>query len=215
MRINRVRGAAHSRVYGTQARIKAKVSNKFNKALDAPINKAKGKLAKKKGASQKPSQRGGTSTTPKAAAKDKKGGKMGWFWKKKKRRDEEIPSEEEMGLDEMKTQMISIPEEELFKPCVGWLVIWEGPLKGKDYRLVEGRNRIGRRADLEVVLSDPEVEPEHAHIVFTQDGKYFLSDEASASGTYLNGRRIMETVRIVDNDIIKVGNTVLRFKALY
>ena len=200
MRVNRVRGAAKSKVYGAQARVKAKVSNKFNQALDAPVKKAKAKLK-------------GSSAKDTSKSSKEKGGKMGWFSRKKK-----PPAEEEPGsieeYNEEKTQLIEIPEEERFKPCVGWVVIWEGPLKGRDYRLVEGRNRIGRKADLEIVLSDPEVDPEHAHISFV-DGKYFLSDEASSTGTYLNGRRVLSTERIVDNDMIKVGRTILRFKALY
>ena len=139
---------------------------------------------------------------------------MGLFSRKKKNTGH-VPDESQEALDEAKTQMISIPEEQLFKPCVGWVVIWEGPLKGKDFRLVEGRNTIGKRADMNVVLTDPDVEPEHAHIVFTRNQQYFLSDAGTSSGTYVNGERLMETLQIVDNDIIRVGKTVLRFKALY
>ena len=201
MRVNRVQGAAKSKVMGMQAKAKSAATNKVNKAMDAP-----GKALKKKA-------KGGHGK--KNAGAGKKGeNKMGWF-SRKKSGNSDVPEGAQSMADEEKTQLIEIPEEERFKPCVGWLVIWEGPLKGKDFRLVEGRNRIGRRADLEVVLSDPEVEPEHAHIVFTRNHQYFLSDEGTSAGTYVNGERLMETNQVVDNDEIRIGKTVLRFKALY
>ena len=201
MRVNRVRGAGKSKIMGIQARAKAAATSKANKAMDAP-----GKALKKKVKGGQGKKKTGTG---------KKGDKkMGWFSKKNKG-NADVQDESQGMTDEEKTQLIEIPEEERFKPCVGWVVIWEGPLKGKDFRLVDGRNRIGRRADLEVVLSDPEVEPEHAHIVFTRNNQYFLSDEGTSSGTYVNGERIMETTQVVDNDEIRVGKTVLRFKALY
>jgi len=204
MRVNRIQGAGKSRLAGMRAKAKAGATNKFNKAVDAPGKAAKKKLKGKSGPGKK-----------KAGPNKKKGKSMGWFSKDGKKKSGDMPEESMESMDDAKTQMISIPEGELFKPCVGWMVIWEGPLKGKDFRLLEGRNRIGRRADLEVVLGDTEVEPEHAHIVFTRNGQYFLSDEGTSSGTYVNGERLMETLQVVDNDVIRVGKTVLRFKALY
>lgn len=204
MRVNRIQGGGKSKLAGIQAKARAGATNKFNKAVDAPGKAAKKRLKGKSGSGKK-----------KSGSSNKKEKSMGWFSKDGKKKTGDVPEESQNLMDDAKTQMISIPDEELFKPCVGWAVIWEGPLKGKDFRLLEGRNRIGRRADLEVVLSDPEVESEHAHIVFTHNGQYFLSDEGTSSGTYVNGERLMETLQIVDNDVIRVGKTVLRFKALY
>ena len=202
MRVNRVQGAVRSKAMGLQAKARAGATNKFNKAVDSPGKALKKKVRVKAGPAKK-----------KAKASNKKENSMGFFSRKKKAG--RVPEEPQELPDDAKTQMIAIPEGELFKPCVGWVVIWDGPLKGKDFRLVEGRNRIGKRADMNVVLTDPDVEPEHAHIVFTRNKQYFLSDAGTSSGTYVNGERLMETLQIVDNDVIRIGKTVLRFKALY
>ena len=57
-------------------------------------------------------------------------------------------------------------------PVVGWLIITEGQGRGTDFRLIQGENRIGRNADLEVCLdfgaqSDNTVSHEaHAVVVY-------------------------------------------------
>ena len=41
-------------------------------------------------------------------------------------------------------------EKKAFEPVVGWLVAVDGPEKGRDFRIVTGRNAIGRSLGAEV-----------------------------------------------------------------
>lgn len=196
--------SAQAKVYGVQARAKSKVASGFNKAIDGSIGKVK-----KVAMSNRP--RSGDSGQKK---EDKKMG----FWpfgKKKQKEPVEPPSDD---FDpSAKTQAISIKDfpQAQFKPCVGWVVIMNEPYKGRDFRLVPGKNRVGTDADMEVVLSDQSVSAHHCNIVFREeDNTYHLFDAGSASGTKLNGKRVT-AAQLVDNDIIEVGQTKLRFKALF
>lgn len=72
---------------------------------------------------------------------------------------------------------------------------------------------IGREAPHEVRLADDLfVSRRHAQIVLV-DGEYWLSDLASANGSFLNRRRVTDACRLVVGDVIQVGNTSLRFSA--
>src|SRR5262245_22865422 len=54
-------------------------------------------------------------------------------------------------------------------PVVGWLVALDGKHKGDDFRIVEGKNKIGRNADCQVVISDESIGGEHALISYDRD----------------------------------------------
>jgi len=72
---------------------------------------------------------------------------------------------------------------------------------------------IGRlNADLN--LQDRDVSRKHALIELLPDGKVFLRDLSSTNGTFLNGKRIVNS-RIKPGDKIKVGNTVIYFGSKY
>ena len=63
-------------------------------------------------------------------------------------------------------------EEALFhediKPVCGWIVCVSGPRQGKDYKVVSGKNFIGRADDMNIqILGDNEISRRnHAVIVF-------------------------------------------------
>jgi hypothetical protein len=197
---SRIEGAevfARGKAYGAQARAKGKIASKFNKIVDAPMNKAKGLAKKGQEKFKKP--------------KEKKG--MGWFFKKKETDDgyQDAPPSEE----EMKTVAINIEgfADQKGQECVGWIVVMSGTMKGKDFRLVNGKNVIGSAADCDIVITDSYLSSHHATIRF-DDGIYIFKDLDSTNGTYVNGKKI-NSEQIVDNDTLRVGRTELRFKALY
>ena len=71
---------------------------------------------------------------------------------------------------------------------------------------------IGREASHEVLLADDHfVSRRHAQIV-PVDGEYWLSDLASANGSFLNRRRVTDACRLAGGDMIQVGNTSLCFE---
>ena len=70
---------------------------------------------------------------------------------------------------------------------------------------------VGRLADCDVVLADPNVSRRHAE--FRREGNDFVVvDLDSTNGLKVNGARTRER-RLVDGDEVTVGSTVLRFEA--
>jgi len=70
--------------------------------------------------------------------------------------------------------------------------------------------QIGRLADNDVVLPDPNVSRVHARISRRGDS-YFITDLKSTNGTFLNEERIMD-VRLSDEDVIRLGGTRFIFR---
>jgi hypothetical protein len=85
----------------------------------------------------------------------------------------------------------------------------EGVPPGEIYA-IEGRSRIGRSDDGEIVLLDPSVSRAHA-IVEVREGEALVRDLGSTNGTYVNGRRI-ETGTLRNGDELRFGNTRMLFE---
>jgi len=77
---------------------------------------------------------------------------------------------------------------------------------------IEGKARIGRSEEGEIVLVDPSVSRAHA-VVEIDRGGAFVRDLSSTNGTFLNGRRI-KAESLCDGDELRFGNTRMRFEAL-
>lgn len=70
---------------------------------------------------------------------------------------------------------------------------------------------IGRSPSNTIVLGDPKVSRRHA-VVHRQDvDEFWLVDLGSGNGSYINGRRISLPARLSTNDVIGIGDTVLKF----
>ncbi len=63
---------------------------------------------------------------------------------------------------------------------------------------------IGRRKDNDIVLRDPYISGYHAKLVLDEE-IFFIEDLDSANGTYLNGDRIMDVIKLKNGDRIKLG----------
>ncbi len=95
---------------------------------------------------------------------------------------------------------------------VGWLVCISGSMKGKDYRLYSGFNRIGRNMDSDICVQDPEVSGTmHCAVVYDEKGECFYLVPGKGTNTYLNQEAIRNAVNIVERDLIQVGASVLEF----
>ena len=57
-------------------------------------------------------------------------------------------------------------------PAVGFLICIEGPDRGADYRLVAGRNFIGRLPSMDVALTADDTVSRDGHALVTYDAKY-------------------------------------------
>lgn len=71
---------------------------------------------------------------------------------------------------------------------------------------------IGRDADNDIVLDDPRVSRRHAMLYRTQDGSYYLADERSSNGSFVNAARIHLPTRLNDGDQIDIGSARLQFR---
>jgi pSer/pThr/pTyr-binding forkhead associated (FHA) protein len=91
-----------------------------------------------------------------------------------------------------------------------YLTVIEGDLKGESFDITGlGTYTIGRR-DCDIVLEDEKVSRKHASIIIVQVDKYSVQDLASRNGTFVNGVRLTRR-NIQHNDLIRIGNSTLRF----
>jgi len=220
-RVASVTNAARAKQYGVVAVAKGKAASTFNKAIDAPLDKAKGAakgaVNKAKSGGQQQQQQQSQQQPQRKSSQDDGGEKMGFFSRKKQ---EPAPPQrpdldQEYGGGDMHTVALDLSKiaAGTFQACVGWVVVLNGELRGKDYRLVDGKNVLGTAADCDVVLTDAYLSSKHATIRH-ENGTFTLIDLDSTNGTFLNDRRCSKE-ELIDNDKIRVGRTEIKFKSLY
>ena len=87
-----------------------------------------------------------------------------------------------------------------------WLVMTEGPLKGKQFIIYKDPTVIGSSPRSEIYLfKDPSIEPAHAVIHTIRDG-YEIEDRDTPDGTWINGQRFKRK-RLMTGDEIRIGKT--------
>jgi hypothetical protein len=94
---------------------------------------------------------------------------------------------------------------------LGWLVPLQGPQKGELFTLAPVTT-IGTDPKCTVILQDKFMSSNHAEIK-AEHGMWVLRDAGSTNGTYVNNKRI-DRHELVDNDFVKFGSAMLKFKAL-
>jgi pSer/pThr/pTyr-binding forkhead associated (FHA) protein len=65
--------------------------------------------------------------------------------------------------------------------------------------------RIGRASDNDIVLIHPSVSRNHLELFYDGEGNVFLTDLNSANGTFVNGQRIVGSIQLKSNDIVKAA----------
>jgi hypothetical protein len=100
-------------------------------------------------------------------------------------------------------------------PQTGRLVVVKSPDldEGHDFELDSAQLTIGRGGQNDIaVTTDEYASARHARFEPRQDGVW-LQDLGSTNGTYLNGTRLDRPRRLTQGDIIRIGETDLRFEA--
>ncbi len=92
---------------------------------------------------------------------------------------------------------------------VPYLVVTAGHGRGQTFDL-RGEVRLGRDRANAIVLSDGKVSRHHIRLDPIR-GTYILSDLGSANGTFVNGVRVTQPVRLRDGDLINLGDTQMVF----
>ena len=101
---------------------------------------------------------------------------------------------------------------------VGWIVVVEGPGRGASFTLFNGVSAIGRGDDQPVKLDfgDTSISrTNHAVVAYdNEQRKFFLGHGGKANIVRLNGKPVLSTEELAHNDMIRIGETTLRFLAL-
>jgi FHA domain/zinc-ribbon domain len=84
-----------------------------------------------------------------------------------------------------------------------------GGRSGEMFMPAGERTLIGRSPDCDVFLDDVTVSRKHAVLV-QRDGRFFIEDQGSLNGTFLNRRRI-ESAPLSDGDELQIGKYRLIF----
>ena len=107
--------------------------------------------------------------------------------------------------------------EKASQPVTGWLVCIDGPEKGKDYRIHEEYNYIGRSSKMDVAIEgDPTISREnHAIIAYdTVEKIFYFAPVSGASIVRHNGRAVLGSVEVKGGDRIQIGKCTFLFVPL-
>ena len=103
-------------------------------------------------------------------------------------------------------------------PAVGWLVIIEGPGRGRSREIGYGMNTIGRDASQRISLDfgDSGISREKAAAIayVPNQRKFYLTPGEGINIVYRNDEPVLAPSELRGGDAIKVGETTLRFVPL-
>jgi hypothetical protein len=97
---------------------------------------------------------------------------------------------------------------------MGRLVVVKSPEldEGSDFELDSSQVMIGRGRQNDIALvNDEYASAKHARVEPRQDGVW-VQDLGSTNGTFLNGARLERPRRLTHGDIVRVGETDLRYE---
>lgn len=101
---------------------------------------------------------------------------------------------------------------------VGWVVVIEGPGRGESFTLVAGMSQIGRGEDQAIQLDFGDTaisRSNHAAIVYdAETHKFLLGHGGKSNVVRLNNTPVISNEAIKDGDLIRIGETTLRFTQL-
>lgn len=94
------------------------------------------------------------------------------------------------------------------RKLVGWLVSFTLDESGRDFRLFEGKNKLGRNLSNDIRISqDGKISGDHATILFRGDA-FYVKDEMATNPSFHNDEEIKpgQTVEVKDGDSLKLGS---------
>ena len=128
-----------------------------------------------------------------------------------------VPKKVVDPLPEQQKQQQEVEMDLLYQevePVCGWLVCIEGTRVGKDYKLKNGKNFIGRADDMDVqIIGDNYIaNRNHAIIVYDAKKKNNVLLPGDSSGiAYLNGEPIYMPTELAAYDVIDLGKSKFLF----
>ena len=104
--------------------------------------------------------------------------------------------------------------EEEVPPVCGWLVCIEGPRMGRDYKIKNGKNFVGRGDDMDIqLLGDNEISRKnHTIIVYDSKKRNTVILPGDAAGiAYLNQEAVYVPTELMPYDVIELGRSKFVF----
>ena len=90
------------------------------------------------------------------------------------------------------------------------MIVIRGEPQGKRYLLNEDLMALGRDPSVPLAINDSNVSRRHAEII-KRDGKVFIKDLGSTNGSFINDKKIEGEAELHKEDMIKIGNTILKY----
>ena len=127
------------------------------------------------------------------------------------------------ALKDLRGTIAPAPDSTGFHPAVpydapaaaadSWLVVERGGglTAGERFDLIGGLS-IGRSAEADVQIEDRYASGLHAR-VFSRDGRTYVEDMNSTNGTLVNDATLRGEAELIDGDVLRIGDTELRFEA--
>ncbi|MFN3225958.1 MAG: FHA domain-containing protein [Hyphomicrobiales bacterium] len=123
-----------------------------------------------------------------------------------------------LAVEPVAETMETANETDTVNPVVGWLVVVDGPGRGRDLSFAVGMNAIGRGDGNDVVVDfgDDEIVSEaHAYIVYDEEGRSFHATHAGQNSVVrLNNEPLLEAKEVKSGDQLRIGQTTLRLVTL-
>jgi len=79
------------------------------------------------------------------------------------------------------------------------------PYRVRDSYSLNGTLSLGRSSENDVVIKDPFVSKRHL-IITKDEEEYFIEDLGSSNGTYVNKQLLVDAAKLINGDIIKIGD---------
>ncbi len=102
------------------------------------------------------------------------------------------------------------PDDSPSNDCLVVIYTAEPGLLGKRFVLDKSPTRVGRGADSHIVLEGDSVSRRHAHLE-RRTGAWYVVDDGSTNGTYVNEEQISREQLLNNGDRIKIGPSILKF----
>lgn len=104
------------------------------------------------------------------------------------------------------------------RETVGWLVIVKGPGRGASVTLHSGMNGVGRDPSngAQVDFGDEAISRDaHAYVTYDNERRAFhISHGGKTNLVRLNDEPVLTSQRLEDGDLVRIGETTMRFVAL-
>lgn len=107
-------------------------------------------------------------------------------------------------------------QDEEIKPVVGWLVCSKGANIGRDFKIVAGKNLIGRDQDMSIrILGDANIiNRNHAAILFESKTQITTLMPGETKLIFCNGNMVRQPLELTDFDTIELGKSTFEFISL-